>query len=1165
MEKCSMTNNSPQDPFSSIPISGPDPGATAIHFKAKSPEDPPPFSRAKTPRQPPLGKKKIFLATLTLGLAAYFFGGFFLLPYLITHQGARYLAARLNRPVTIGAAAFNPATLQLTLKNAIIGPQLSNPDDPVDPLLSFGSLQIDLQWSSLPHRAVICQELSIGQLFIHAVRHPDHTYNLQSLLVGQGEADAPAPFLKALFTRYSISNIQLAAGEIIFEDRPAGRRHTINELALTLPALANIARQSPRLSPHFSAMINGSKVALTNGKTMAADDSVTAQLSLKMSDIALADYSQYLPARLQFKELRGKAAISANLLYSSSAKTPAEQLRLSGTLQADHVTIHDSEDHISTIQGLTLAGWYAPLASKVSLTEMTLQAPRLHLTQTKENLFRSPVISLAQEALSPDEVQTAAFRFTIGDGELTHYDQRTKQQTLWQSIQLAINRGESLKESGSQGAAPAAFSLSGRGPGGARLNCQGTLRAAPFASQGFLVGNHLEAALLLAWLSGTDQPRLTGVIDQLQTEFSFSGAGPQGTFSLTKLLIQGRNLTVAEQNNRNHIAVWQSKNGSYQKGNRTINLGDIEIDKAAFTLDRRPGQEAWSSLLGLNPKDSGTPAPHFQALELRESQLTIDDNLTAPSLHFTLEEINLRATVESLHKPATFRAAAKIQGGAALQSTGTFQFSPFAADLSLHLEALPLQALFKMGPTNKLSGLLTAKGRLSLPELSYQGELELAGFQLSAAHSALKWRTATSTQTTLHRQPFLFKAEEVAIFQPELGITVSEPVAGFLPQLWALFKIPAMPAEQPRVDIGRLRFSEASATYAGPAVDAPFSLGFAELNGTAAPLALPGATPIEVRLTGKIQPAAKLVLASSLKVHDQRPRWLNTQVEGLELAQFKRQLEPVIGHQLLNGRLDIDASSPPKDEAPALRLTTRQLKLGQALARNSQAVPGWRNIPLLQALLTDAEGRMQLELPTAAEAAGPFTMPTFTTHLRKQLLQATVSPPAFLADHLNIDQLPEHLIFAAGMTALTDEHQKILQRLASTLKMRPLLKISLAGYAGPEDLRYLKEQRVDEIDRRVRQHESRLSENLSAAYGSEEIDQPRKKEAVSAELLASRQNIKIADSLLNNLAAQRLARVNDFLLGQGLTDPRLTASNQGYAASPAGRNGARVDLKLEAR
>ena len=190
-----------------------------------------PLYGAHLPRQP----ENFFLWTWLKRIVGFLLGTAILLgvgspllvPYLATSILPKQLTSALNRPATIARAEFNPLTCTLTLHQLIVGPKLSLPDDPVDPLLSAGKISIDLDPKRLLEGEVACN-LSAEHFFLHLVRQKDGGYNLGQVM------DDLLPAIPGLPLRFSWQAIRLKNSRLVFDDEQTGKTHQAEDLALTI-------------------------------------------------------------------------------------------------------------------------------------------------------------------------------------------------------------------------------------------------------------------------------------------------------------------------------------------------------------------------------------------------------------------------------------------------------------------------------------------------------------------------------------------------------------------------------------------------------------------------------------------------------------------------------------------------------------------------------------------------------------------------------------------------------------------------------------------------------------------------------------------------------------------------------------------------------------------
>lgn len=230
----------PKDRFGSIPIRVGKPTSSSLYG---------PHPPTRRPQRSSLWTWLKRIVGLLLGLTLIVgIGSPLLVPYLATTLLPQHLAEALNRPVTIARAEFNPLTGTLTLHQLIVGPKLSNPDDPVDPLLSAATISINLLPERLLNGEAACT-LGAEHFFLHLVRQKDGGYNL-----GQVLADL-LPALPAIPLRFSCDTFTLSNSRLVFDDEQSGKTYLAENLAL-----AGSPGQAGPIS--LQAKINGISVTL---------------------------------------------------------------------------------------------------------------------------------------------------------------------------------------------------------------------------------------------------------------------------------------------------------------------------------------------------------------------------------------------------------------------------------------------------------------------------------------------------------------------------------------------------------------------------------------------------------------------------------------------------------------------------------------------------------------------------------------------------------------------------------------------------------------------------------------------------------------------------------------------------------------------------------------
>ncbi len=266
-------------------------------------------------------------------VALYSALGFFALPALIQHQAQSLASEQLHRKLSIANVEFNPFTLAL----AVEGVKLMEPAG-TEVFFSTDRLALDLSAESLWRLAPIVQQLRIKRPYLHLVRDNAGHYSIDDLLALIARQPAsPEP------ARFSLNNVALEGGRIVFVDQPAGATHTVEALRLGVPSLSSMPAQvRVFVEPLLSAKINGAPIHL-KGKVRPFAEPKDMALELDLDDLDLARYLEYLPNRPRFK-LSG-ARLDAKL--TASFRQPRERgpsLVLGGHLALKQTALTDGAD-----------------------------------------------------------------------------------------------------------------------------------------------------------------------------------------------------------------------------------------------------------------------------------------------------------------------------------------------------------------------------------------------------------------------------------------------------------------------------------------------------------------------------------------------------------------------------------------------------------------------------------------------------------------------------------------------------------------------------------------------------------------------------------------------------------------------------------------------------
>ncbi len=298
-------------------------------------------------------------------------------PPLIKSQGQKIASQQLGREVTIGAVAFNPFTLELTVRNVKVatadssGTQLFVPRAYVNAgIRSLFELGAVASAVALDHPSLAITRLQSGALDI------DDILQKLSQPAAPGTKKSKEPFPLAL------SDVALNGGAVNFIDRAVDQAYAVRDLDLRIPLVSSLEGQrDTAIHPTLAFKLDGVGVDASADSTPFAADRKTGA-ALRFKGLDLAPYLGYIPDSVPV-QLRS-AVLDADLKIDfAETKTPKQPLTLqiSGTVAAHHVAVDGAEGKplaaLNSVQ-LDLAELQV-FEQELVISNVTLDAPRIAL------------------------------------------------------------------------------------------------------------------------------------------------------------------------------------------------------------------------------------------------------------------------------------------------------------------------------------------------------------------------------------------------------------------------------------------------------------------------------------------------------------------------------------------------------------------------------------------------------------------------------------------------------------------------------------------------------------------------------------------------------------------------------------------------------------------
>lgn len=1156
-----MNGNTPHDDFGTISIAGEQaPPEPAIKKSAPKPGGP---EKRRRPRR--LGRLKTALGILSALAVLFLLSGYFLIPYLTTTLLADHLGKVLNRPVTIAEAEFDPFSLTLTLHKGIVGPRLDNPQDTIDPLLSFDRFMIDLEAGGLWRGRLVCRKSEFDRPFLHLVRESQDSYNLTSL-TDQGAPGLPAGLL------YSLNNIKINGGAAIFTDRPTGKSHRIENIQLAIPALSNFAYQAEQyIQPEFSATINGSPLELS-GETTVRGEGLEAKLSLQLKDLDLPQYIAYLPMAIPLQVTRGKISLDCGLIFSSSPDS-STKFQLEGSGQLTDLHLQDREGNVNKFSAVKFTGRIAPLLREFVFQEIAITQPDLHFDKNSKGKWNVETLFPDQGADSPgnprEKGKIVLDSVSVANGRLTIIDRFVPRgyTSSWSGLQF------SLKGFNSRSDQAAEFALTAQGNGKTGISAQGKIVPSRDLLDGLLVLNEADLVSLNPYLSHQAENLAikSGTATKLGAQIMVQEGKDQLDVRLKELEVALKDLAL-EMDGRTvfNFPSLACKEAELNLAGRSINLGKIQGRKASFHLpdsENGRGPAAGSTPDKHGAKDS--PRKQWEATlkeaHFSESTLTLQSRLTAPPLPIKLDNLEFAFTTgKDGAQEGRLQGKAVLNGSGRLEFAGPLRLKPFGTKLEITLEQQVLESfepLFSPWFTPEINkGLFSARGTVSLPDFSYSGAARVDTFSGALeGREIIAFQRATAGNLELRTGP-------VRVASPAIEVTAPLLAWYFGPDgtnLARVFKNPLQKGLLPEVEIGAISLDDGRLILGEPGDGAPVTTEISRLSGAISSLKSRAGNRAGFTLNGRINGEAPIDCSGRLGFFDEHlAATVDFRLAELNITALAPYLDEILGYRSRKGTLAGSGSLHLESEAIDLNslVILKDFELGGSLG-------GHALLPLTLALLTDGQSRLELRIPLQ----GSFTDETFsitrglTRFVRGLMVKTAVAPFSLLSQPGGEKPPASQLFFPPGETGLTPDQTESLKALKNLLADRPGLRLVITGFADDRnDRQALFEIFAKEEAERIRREEARLSAEMSAQYGNEEIVTPGEA-PVQEMVLPQPKKIEVREADLVELARKRRETVYDFLRNQ-LQMPAESlekgATRILAADGPPGIGQSRVDFDL---
>lgn len=791
------------------------------------------------------------------------------LPRWLRAVAQEQATAALGRETRIEALHFNPLTLTLVLD----GLEIAGPVAGAAPLLRIPHLAVNADIRSLFRLAPVVEAVDVQGLELRVARLGDGRYDIDDLIARFKPKEPPSAQEQP--ARFALYNLSLSGGLIRFDDQPKGRVHELRGLTLGLPFLSNLGDAvDVHVEPRLAFELEDTQFDTgAQARPFAQDRS--GVLTLKTSEIDLADWLAYLPADLPARPRSGSLLLDLAVQFKAPAGGLAE-LAVKGGLQAKALQVVDAAGAPLVELGALAIQLddLQPLRRSAAVKSVELDGLVLTVARdTRGSINWLQALTdgkpAAPVAAAPATGPEAGWRFSLGRFALRGGQAQWSDQTVRPAAQIGLE-GVSIQLDGLRWpilADTPAARLSGQ----VQLALPAKVAAAPaaasapapapaveFQGEWTASAGHLQAkasALPLAaaapYLAAVLKPRLDGELG-LEATARWQGAPGAQPPSLQVAMLQIDGLKASVPGERQPAAGWKQlrvTEARVDPGRRELDIGRLDLSQphvrarrdAAGQLDLAQWVigDGGDGGFGGSPARTAAASTDTPPWSLRLREASVDGGRVAwqdlpegaEPVALELQRVTLKAS--GLQWPGDAKTRAALQGSLQVVQVGVGA-APGSLSWQGDLGLAPVSWRGRVKadhlPVHAVAGYVGA----SLPVAVGRAEAGWTG-QVAAG-----WAAAQGLTLDLKGDA---RVDDLRVFaRRAAGVRDGDELLS-----WQSLELPGVqlvvaPGKRPRVELGEARLSD---FYARLSIDETGQFNLSGLNApaTAASAPVPATAP----------------------------------------------------------------------------------------------------------------------------------------------------------------------------------------------------------------------------------------------------------------------------------------------------------------------------------
>ncbi len=1123
-----------------------------------------------------------------LGVLFYTVFGFFILPRIIRHQLEKNVSELLHRQTAVREVKINPYSLQASIHGFTVQ-ELSGEAS----FVSFETLQLNLQTSSLFKRALVIESVSLEKPFFRLVLNEDQSFNFSDLFPAESAEDEKEKTGKGF--SFSINNIDISGGNIEIDDRMQGAEHHVADLHLALPFISNIASDVEIfVKPAFAAVINGTELGMA-GESKPFVDSRQTEFDIKFTGIDLTRYLAYLPKNVNVDIQRGLLDLDLALSFMQH-EDGAPALNISGTVGLREVEVFDADQQpLLSLPELVVDIDRAHIIRK----EFHLRGIKIHRPEIHVTLLQDGGLNLTELMSSPEKKEAGADadsalrldvkEMVIEGAKVIFADLSVagEFQTTLQPLDLTVH-GFSTEPGVS-----ADYALTFAGEKEEKVTSTGAFSIDPLQVSAELNLENVDVGKYRPYYENALQAGLEVKNVHVAADLDFSA--PEDIFLLSDIAVDLDEVRLrGPEAEEDEIVVpaFSISGASVDVKKKRVVVGGCASRGGRLLLMRRGDgslnvQDFTAAASAPVEAESGRPAASQDAwtflvngLTFTDYSLSFADHVPGQPAFFEVDQLAL--TADNLGSDQDVQGdvalAFRINQSGMVDVKGTAGFAPLSLQLDLDVQDVGFQAI-QSYLSEKLNiiigdglggvtGTLSYASRQDDSALHFQGKVvsrRFACLDSRNSENLLSWDTFNAANLDVSTNPMQVSVEDLSLDGLHVFVSVDPQGAinlGTLAKKGEEAESVARETDSGEalsVEINRVNIQGGRADFADSSVAPSFNSRLEDITGQISGLnsSKDGAADIDIsarldghsplKITGSIQPWQDFFTDISVDLND------------IDLSPMSPYSLKFIGYPLAKGKLNLNLHYliEGKKLTSENKAFVNQITLGDFV--DSETVSKMP-VQLAVSLLKNRAGEIHLNIPVSGELDDPeFSVAGVVVKVLFNLLvKAATSPFALLGSIFPDGEEVQFVSYEAGSSIVVEEDREKLASLAKALYDRPALNVDLSGFVDPEEDRktlrqmhfdrLLKAQKIEDMvkkskavigidDVEIAAEEYEIY--LKKAYKAAEFDRPKnflgllKKQTREEMERLIFENIRITDDDLRQLAVSRAGAVKDILVREG--------------------------------